>query len=56
MVKDPTQDPPVNTTIGAFALPDGRAIVLKAITTGKYGWDLYTRLYEDMLNSLAVSG
>ncbi len=56
VVKDPTQDPPVNTTIGAFALPDGRAIVLKAITTGKYGWDLYTRLYEDMLNSLAVGG
>jgi hypothetical protein len=55
VVKDQTQDPPVNTTIGAFALSDGRAVVFKAITTGKYGWDLYSRLYQDMLNTLVVS-
>jgi hypothetical protein len=55
VVKDDTQDPPVNTTIGAFGLKDGRAIVLKAITTGQYGWDLHSQLYEDMLNSLTVS-
>jgi hypothetical protein len=56
VAKDQTQDPPLNTTIGAFALPDGRAIVLKAITTGQYGWDLHMRLYEEMLNSLVVGG
>ncbi len=55
VVKDQTQDPPVNTTIGAFGLADGRAIVLKLTTTGSYGWDLWSRLYEDMLNSLTVS-
>lgn len=55
VVKDDTQDPQVNTTIGAFALGNGRAIVLKAITTGKYGWDLHSQLYEDMLTSLTVS-
>jgi hypothetical protein len=54
--KDTTQDPPVNTTIGAFALADGRAIVLKATTTGQYGWDLWALVYESMLNTLAVSG
>lgn len=54
VVKDDTQDPQVNTTIGAFALRDGRAVVLKAITTGKYGWDLHSQLYEDMLSSLTV--
>ena len=55
VVKDDTQDPPVNTTIGAFGLKDGQAIVLKAITTGQYGWDLHSQLYEEMLNSLTVS-
>jgi hypothetical protein len=55
VVKDDTQDPPFNTTIGAFGLKDGQAIVLKAITTGQYGWDLHSQLYEDMLNSLTVS-
>ncbi len=55
VVKDDTQDPQVNTTIGAFALANGRAVVLKAITTGKYGWDLHSQLYEDMLTSLTVS-
>jgi hypothetical protein len=54
VMKDQTIDPPVNTTVGAFALGDGRTVVLKVITTGKYGWDLYSRLYEGMLNSLVV--
>ena len=54
VVKDDTQDPPVNTTIGAFGTKDGRAIVLKLITTGQYGWDLYSQLYQDMLNTLTV--
>lgn len=53
--KDTTQDPPVSTTIGAFGLADGRAIVLKATTTGEYGWDLWVLVYESMLNTLAVS-
>jgi len=52
--KDDTQEPPVNTSIGAFELPDGRVIVLKAVTTGKYGWDLWSVIYEQMLDSLAV--
>jgi hypothetical protein len=56
VVKDRTQDPPVNTTIGAFTISDGRVIVLKAVTTGQYGWNLWARVYEDMLNSLSVSG
>jgi hypothetical protein len=56
VVKDSTQNPQVNTTIGAFSLSDGRVIVLKAVTTGKYGWSLWSRVYEDMLNSLSVSG
>jgi hypothetical protein len=55
VVKDDTQDPPVNTTIGAFGTKDGRAIVLKVITTGQYGWDLYSQLYQDMLDTLTVS-
>jgi hypothetical protein len=55
VAKDDTQDPPITTTIGAFGLKDGRAVVLKAITTGQYGWDLHSQLYEDMLNSLTVS-
>jgi hypothetical protein len=55
VVKDDTQDPPVNTTIGAFGLKDGRAIVLEVITTGQYGWDLYSQLYQDMLDTLTVN-
>jgi hypothetical protein len=55
VMKDQTLDPPVNTTIGAFLLGDGRTVVFEVITTGKYGWDLYARLYEDMLNTLLVS-
>ncbi len=52
--KDTTQDPPVTTTIGAMRAPDGRVIVLKLTTTGKYGWDLWSRVYDDMLASLRV--
>lgn len=52
--KDDTQDPQTNTSIGAFALPDGGAIVLRAETTGQYGWDLWSVIYENMLNSLVV--
>lgn len=54
VVKDDTQDPPVNTTIGAFTVPDGRVVVLKLVTTGKYGWDLLSLTYENMLNTLTV--
>lgn len=52
--KDAAQDPPVNTSIGAFELPDGGAIVLRAVTTGQYGWDLWSVIYEQMLDSLVV--
>lgn len=52
--KDDTQDPQVNTSIGAFELPDGGVIVLRAVTTGQYGWDLWSVIYESMLNSLVV--
>lgn len=54
VTRDSTQDPPVNTTIGAFDLADGRTVVVKLQTTGQYGWDLWLRVYEDMLNMLAV--
>lgn len=52
--KDTAQDPQVNTSVGAFELPDGGAIVLRAVTTGEYGWDLWAVIYELMLNSLVV--
>lgn len=52
--KDDTQDPQVNTSIGAFELTDGDAIVLRAVTTGQYGWDLWSVIYEQMLDSLVV--
>jgi hypothetical protein len=57
VVKDQEQDPPVNTAIGVFPVPDdpdGRAIVLRLVTTGKYGWDLFSLAYEQMLDSLTV--
>lgn len=54
--KDEVQDPQTNTSIGAFALPDGGAIALKAVTTGRYGWDLWSVIYEQMLDSLVVEG
>ncbi len=53
--RDQTQDPPVNTTIGAFALSDGRAVVLKLTSTGKYGWDLWSQVYANMLETLTVT-
>lgn len=53
--KDEAQDPQTNTSIGAFALPDGGAIVLKVVTTGQYGWDLWSVIYEQMLDSLVVT-
>jgi hypothetical protein len=52
--KNQAQDPPMNTTIGAFTTPDGRVIVVQVITTGKYGWDLWSRVYEEMLNALVI--
>ncbi len=52
--KDATQDPPLTTTIGAMTTPDGRVLVLKLTTTGKYGWDLWSGVYEDMLGTLNV--
>lgn len=55
VTRDQTQDPPVNTTIGAFALADGRAVVLRLTTTGKYGWDLWSQVYAAMLDTLTVS-
>jgi len=55
VARDAAQEPQQATTIGAFALPDGRAIVLKAETTGQYGWDLFSRVYDDMLQTLTVA-
>ncbi len=55
VMRDETQDPPVNTTVGAFALDDGRAVVLTLTTTGKYGWDRWSQVYTSMLDTLTVS-
>ena len=55
VARDETQDPPVATTVGAFALDDGRAVVLTLTVTGKYGWDLWSQVYTSMLDMLAVS-
>lgn len=52
--RDATQDPPVNTTVGAFETADGRVIVLQVTTTGKYGWDLWRLVYGQMLELLVV--
>lgn len=52
--KDQEQDPPVNTTIGAFQIADGRVLVFELVATGKYGWDLFSRAYEQMLNSIVI--
>ncbi|MBN1678983.1 MAG: hypothetical protein JW966_01740 [Anaerolineae bacterium] len=54
VVRDREQDPPVNTAVGAFDTESGQAVVLRLVTTGKYGWDLYSLLFEQMLASLAV--
>lgn len=53
--KNEEQDPPVATIIGAFPADDGRAVVLKLTVDGQYGWDLFTRVYEAMLNTLIVA-
>lgn len=55
VVCDDTQDPPLNTTVGAFALEDGRAVVLTLTTTGKSGWVLWSQVYAAMLDTLTVS-
>ncbi len=52
--KDLAQDPPLTTTVGALSTAEGRVLVLKLTTTGKYGWDLWSRVYEDMLKTLRV--
>ncbi len=52
VVKDQSQDPPVNTTVGAFPLEDGRVFVLRLQTTGKYGWDLFSEVYAAIANSV----
>jgi len=54
VVKDREQTPPINTTVGAFPLDDGRVVVLKLVTTGKYGWDLFSATYDRMLDTLTV--
>lgn len=53
--KDAAQTPPVNTAIGAFALADERVIVVKLVTTQEYGWDLWSKVYESMLNTVIVA-
>jgi hypothetical protein len=54
--KDETQDPVVTTSIGAFDTGDGRVIVLQAVTTEMYGWDLWAQVYAEMLDTLVVGG
>lgn len=55
VVKDETQNPPLNTIVGAFSLSDGRVIVVKLVTVGKYAWTLWSKVYEAMLNSVVVA-
>ncbi|HEX3050629.1 MAG TPA: hypothetical protein VHP83_08245 [Aggregatilineaceae bacterium] len=52
VVKLAELDPPVNTTVGVFLLPDGRYFKLRLETTGKYGWDLYSVTFQRMLDTL----
>lgn len=53
--EDTAQDPQMNTIIGAFPLEDNRVVVLRLQVSGKYGWDLFSRVYENMLASLTVT-
>ncbi len=53
--RDETLDPPVNRTIGAFEDDAGRVVVLELVTTGKYGWDLWARVYTAMLDSVVLA-
>lgn len=55
VIIDETQNPPVNTTIGAFTAEDSRGVVFEMFTTGKYGWELWSRVYEMMLWSLVFA-
>lgn len=55
VTRDDEADPPASVTIGAFPLADGRVIVLRADATGQYSWDLWVRVYENILNSLTVT-
>jgi hypothetical protein len=55
VMRDASQDPPVNTAIGSFPLEDGRVLVFELVSTGKYGWDLYATLYASMLDTLTVA-
>ncbi len=54
VVKQAELDPPVNVTVGVFLLPDGRYFKLRLETTGKYGWDLYSLIFQQMLDTLVV--
>lgn len=54
--RDESGDEVLTTSIGAFETADGRVIVLKAVTTGKFGWDFHVILYEKMLAGLTVAG
>jgi hypothetical protein len=54
VTKDQSQTPPVNTTIGAFPLPDNRVLVFRVVTTGEYGWPLYSEMYRAMLESITL--
>jgi hypothetical protein len=55
VVKDQEQDPPINTIVGAFPVENNRVVVLRLVVDGKYGWDLFSRTYARMLESLAVT-
>lgn len=54
-VHDDTVEPPVATVCGVFERPDGRAIVLTMIATGKYSLDFHQDVYTAMLDSLVVN-
>jgi hypothetical protein len=53
--RDDEADPPTSVAVGAFPLADDRVVVLRAETTGEYGWDLYVLVYETLLNTLTVA-
>ncbi len=53
--KNEEQDPPVATIIGAFPTSDERTVVLKLTVDGQYGWELFSRVYEAMLNTLSAT-
>ena len=55
VMRDETVDPPVATTIGAFEAENGEVFVFKLVSNGKYGWDLYSVLYADMVETLTIA-